>query len=237
MLEWIALAAATALSPDPTIDDVVQKGFRDASFVARVVKADFRELGKINKDFGQSYKVDMIRVFVKEPLKLRLESKVDDTEVQYVLNGFKRIFRIPRARLSKSEDLSDSPGKVQTLFDFGILTPSLVDSFFDAKFVRVDRASGDYVFDVGYDKARFDDKTRYRIWVDPQKRYTTKREWFHKSGRHAATFYYENPTTINGATLPQRVTVKNVDNKIAAITEYSSPKVNAGLSDSLFKVE
>ena len=232
----VLLALATGAAGDPTSSDIVQHGLRDLSFTAYNIKGDQSELAKINKDFGESYRFSSVRIWAKEPFKLRLESRVKDTEIVYVLNGTTRIFSIPRIRKNEKEDLSGGPGKRQTWLDFGLLTNSLLHDFFDAKFVRIDRATHDYVFDLTY-SSTYGDPTRHRVWVDPERKYITKREWFNRYGAQVATFLYENPKEVDGVWVPTKVTVKNVDNVVAGITEYGKIKVNTGLSDSLFSVD
>ncbi len=232
----LAAVLLFAAPQTPGVDDIVQKNFRDAAFTARVVKAAQTELGKINKDFANSYRFSSSKVMIKEPFMLRLESRVEDTDILFILNGSTRILKVPRARISQRENLSKAPGKRQTLLDFGLLTPSMFHGFLVPKFVRNDRATGNVVFDLTYE-TQLDDSSRYRVWVDADKRYITKREWYNQQGRMLATFLYENPSRAGSTWFPTRLTVKNVDNKVAGITEYSGLKLNDGLSDSLFSVK
>ena len=116
-----------------------------------------------------------------------------------------------------------------------MLTPSLFDNLFNAKFVRLDRATNDVVFDVTY-PAALDDTSRHRIWVDPQKKYVTKREWYSQKGRQLATFFYNEPSNVGGVWVPTKMQVKNVDGVLAGETFYTGLKVNQGLQDSLFSV-
>ncbi len=213
--------------------DIVQNGFNDAKFVARAVKGDQKELKKINDDFGQSFRFTKTTAYVKEPFMLRMESEVDDTKLMYVLNGGKKVYKL--GKLSYTDNVEKAPGKRQTLFDFGILTPSLFKDFYVAKYIRTDSASGDYVFDVTYNP-KYDDTTRYRIWVDKDKKIVNKRVWFAQEGHQRATFIYENAKKLDGIWFPTRCTVKNVDDKVAGITEYEQISINPGLPDSLFKV-
>jgi len=214
--------------------DIVQSGIKDISFTARVQYGNQMELAKINKDFGDSYRVSSSIIKTKEPFKVRVEGKVGDTTALYILNGTKRVYSIPRLKLRQKEDLSTSPGKRQTYLDFGLLTPSLLEDLFDAKFVRVDRATNDLVFDLTYKK---NDKSRHRVWVDPKKKIVTKREWYNQKGKQLATFNYENPVQIDGVWMSTLATVRNVDNKKAGVLSYENIKVNQGLSDSLFEVD
>jgi outer membrane lipoprotein-sorting protein len=227
-LATIALSGGQANN----IESYLQSDLRDTTFVAKIVKGDQRELLKINKDFGQSYRFDSSRVYFKEPFKMRAEAHVEDTNVIYVINGTDLSIKIPNVKLPK-QNLAKAPGRRQSLMDFGILTPSLMSGLLNAEFKRIDRETGDGVFDLTY-KSDMDDASRYRVWIDRSKKYITKREWFNQWTRQLATFYYLNPVEVNGVWVPTRLEVKNVDNVIAGITKIEAIKVNTGISDSLF---
>lgn len=230
------LAASLALAPQgtPTISDYFQNGFKDASFVIKVISAKHGELGKINKDFGEMYKFDSVEVKIKEPFMLRLTGTVNDTSVLFVQNGATRYWSVPKLRLKKRENLDEEPGKRQTPLDFGFLTPTMFQSLFVSQYVRADRATNDAVFDVRY-HPRFEYGSWFRIWIDPAKKVITKREWYRRQ-RHLATFYYLDAKEEGGVWLPTRMRVKNVDDKIAGETVYEAMKINRGLDDDLFKV-
>jgi outer membrane lipoprotein-sorting protein len=233
------LAVLTALSiaaqPAPRINDFVSTGLRDATMVATVVRGDQRELQKINNDFGQSYRFKSTKIQFKEPFKIRLEASAEDTSILYVLNGATQIIRVPRARINTRQDLSNAPGRRQTTMDFGVLTSSLFNNFFTATFVRQDRATGAAVFDIRYVPA-LDDTSRHRVWIDPERKYVMRREWYNQVDRQLATFVYEQPKQFSGVWMPTQMTVRNVENKVAGITRYESIAVNTGLAESLFDV-
>ncbi|MBX3118746.1 MAG: outer membrane lipoprotein-sorting protein [Fimbriimonadaceae bacterium] len=220
---------------DPDVDDIVQPKFQDVQYTTKVIKPNFAELSKIDDDFGKQYRFDEMQVALKEPYKLRLETKINEATVQLIQNKYKVTYRIPRNNFTNTQDLEKSIGRLQTIMEYGIVTPSVVKDIFDAKYVRTDRATGDYVFDLTY-KARFDNTSRHRIWVDPDKRYVTKREWWGQGSRPRmkAIFIYEEPVNSGGVWVPSKATVRNVDNKVAATTMSTNVKINQGISDSLF---
>jgi len=232
-----AFSLFSAVTADIDASDIVQRSFKDATFDLKVVQANFNELKKIDDDFDKQYRLKSTKVSVREPLMLRLETKIDDTTVMYIVNGFKRIFRVPRANINSKEDLKDAPGKIQTSMDFGIITPNVLSSLFEAKYLRTDRATGQYVFDLTYKKPRFSDTSRHRVWIDPDKRFTVKREVYNQYGRQLSTFYYDKPEQESGVWIPTRVTVKNVEGKVGAVSEVVSLKVNTGLPESLFAIK
>lgn len=228
------ILATAVLGQSVSISDVYQPGLKDASFTAQVEKAVIKELSKINKDFASSYRVKKTEVQLKEPFKMRLVSKVEGNDIVFVLNGPSRLLKVSPAGIRNKENLSKSPGKRQTLFDYGLLTPSLFNNFFVAKFVRMDRATGNAVFDVTYVPS-LDDTTRHRIWVDTSKKYMTRREWYSQNGGNLmATFEYSNPKQFGGVWIPLKLSVSNAERKFAGSLVYSNVKVNTGLADSLF---
>jgi len=237
----ITMIAATLMlkGQGPSINQFVQPGFKDASFQIKLIYANQSELGKINRDFGTSYKFKTMDAKLKEPFMLRLTGSVEDTDVLFIQNGIDRLYSIPKLHIKQRENLDDEPGKRQTPLDFGFLTPSMFGSggneLFESKFVREDRATGNTVFDITYNP-KYKYKSYYRVWLDPQKHYITKREWYRRD-RQLATFYYSNPVQQDGVWLPTHLLVKNVDDKRAGETEYAAMKVNTGLDDSMFKAK
>lgn len=241
MLTLSALAAislvATPQSQD--IKNYVQSTFEDAQFTVVTGQHSISELAKISKDFSQSYRFKTSQVWIKEPFKLRMVSEVDDSTVMYIVNGGKRMYKFPRSGVSKTDDISKAPGKRQTAFDFGILTPALVNNYFVADFIRTDRATGDAVFDLTY-IPNLKDSSRNRIWIDPQTKVITKREWYaqkRNNGRLMATFFYSNPKKIGSVTVSTGVRVNNADNKQAGTLSYTNLKVNLDLPESLFALK
>lgn len=231
----LLLAVALVIVPDPTIEDAVLSGFKSASFVTTVSGARQSELRKINKDFAQSYRFKRMEVQMKEPFKVRLSTTVDDSRVVMVINGARKMYAIPKAGLKIREDNSENPAKRQTALDFGFITKSLFNGYLSAKYVRTDRLTGEWVFDLTYDPEH-GDKTRHRIWIDPEKRFLSKRVWYSRRGNLRATFLYENPKKFGDIWFPTKAVVKNAENKVAGTILYSDIVINPTLSDDLFKL-
>lgn len=225
---------STAL--DQNIADYWQASFKDASFTAVALKGDQKELRKINKDFATSYKAlgNAASVKMKEPFLLRMQGKEGDTEYIVFQNGAKKTYKIPRTGFKLNQDLSKSPGKRQTILDFGLIVPSLFSNYYSAEFKRVDRATNDIVFDLTYVPS-LKDGTRNRIWVDPKKHFIRKREWYSQiDGRLQATFVFEDEKQVNGLWFPTKMTVRNADNNVAGVMEFRNISVNSGLELNLF---
>lgn len=235
-----SLVALAVLGQSQNINDYASTGFRDLQFKATVGSANFKELGKINKDFSQSYRFKTTDVWLKEPFKLKMQTTVDDTTITFFTVGTKKSTRIPKAKINLNEDVAKAPGKRQTLFDFGVLSPSLFTDLFVAKFVRLDRATNDVVFDLTY-PASMKDTGRHRIWIDPERKLMTKHEWYAQQGRNQgrlmATFHYSEPKKFGDFWMNTTVTVYNAENIKAGSAIYSNVKANAGIAESVFVVK
>lgn len=228
-----ALLTLLALGRGEAIEPFLQPDFRDASFRAKIVDKDYDALEGISKDFAQGYRLGDLTVRLKEPFKVRADARSEDSQVSLIVNGLVRAYKLPHLKPIKM-DLSKRPGNRQTALDFGLLTPSLFSDLFDSKFVRRDE-SGKAVFDLSY-KPVFDDKTRYRIYLDPKTKTLSKREWFDRTGVLKATFTFDRPIQENGAAMPTEVTVTNSAGEVGGRTRYEDVKLNRGIPDSVFAI-
>lgn len=212
----------------------------DLQATMRVQKSDTKELDKIGGDFARSYQFQGILRAVtleyKQPDKLRLSGKGLLGKASIVMNGPLRYSRVPLMP-KKVEDLSDSPGKRQSILEYaGLLAPETL-TFMQGKFIReetVDEQPAS-VFDLTYKGSPTG--SHFRVWFDTKTRLTIKREWYGLEGKLKATFYYQNPKEVaNGIWLPTQVEVKNAEGISAAITTLDDMKINQGLSDDLFTI-
>ncbi|MFQ3610651.1 MAG: hypothetical protein SNJ72_04055 [Fimbriimonadales bacterium] len=218
----------------PDFRTMVQDRLRDLQMEARAEGVRLGELRKINKDFANAYRFKWMRVFYKEPLKLRLESEVLSRRITYVLNGGTKLVTAPGERIR--EDVSNSPGKRQTSLDFGFITPSLARQL-DVKFLREERVDGVVlpVFQLEWNYG--DDDARHIVWMEPEKRYIVRRVWYSRTGKYRARFEHKEPVqSAPGIWIPTRIEVYNADQRFGGRTVNSNIRVNQGLDDSLFSV-
>lgn len=228
----ICLGAAFALAQSQGINDYVQTRLRDLRATVRQQTANQRELEKINKDFANSYRIKQMTARYKEPSKMRLESKVGVVNVVYIINGnYKHVSAGP---IKNTDDISNAPGKRQSLMDFGILTPSFM-KLVNAKFLRYDYEGGVRypVFELTWAHS---DTSKHIVWMDGKTRTVVKRQWYNQQGKLMATFYYKEPKEVApGVWVPTRVEVYNAEGKLGGVTTYVELHVNEGLPDSLFQ--
>lgn len=215
------------------IDAYTQPALKDLRFTVKLVQSSIREAVKIDKDYQKNFSLQNGTVQLKEPFMLRIDAKADDTQITFLLNGGRQMVRIPKIGLKQRTDLTNEPGRRQTFNDFGILTPSVAKEFFISKFVRFDRETGDAIFDLTW-PAKYDNTTRFRVWIDKEGKHISKREWYDQIGRLRATSFYSEVMKEGGVAFPTEMKVFNAENKQAAHFKYENVKINDGVSDSLF---
>ena len=217
------------------IDSYLPSGLKDISFNISLTKRLPKELQKIDQSYVVQYsQLDSATFRGKEPFKLRIDAKSDDTSGYTIVNGGRKLISIPVLHIRSKSDVSHQPGQRQTLMDFVTLTNSEAHQFLNSKFVRFDRESGNPVFDLTF-PASLDYPVRHRVWLDKSSHYVVKREWYGLQGQLRATFLYLNPTIVDGITVPTVLRVLNSENKIAAESKYLNIKINSGISDSVFE--
>ncbi len=228
---WLCALLTMAQSQD--INDYVQTRLHDLRGTVRQQTANQRELEKINRDFANSYRIKQMTARYKEPSKMRLESKVGVVNVVYIINGDHK--HVSAGPIRNTDDISNAPGKRQSLMDFGILTPSFM-RLVNAKFLRTDSEGGVRypVFELTW--ANSDDTSKHVVWMDGKTRTIFKRQWYNQQGKLMATFFYKNAAeAAPGIWVPTRVEVYNAEGKLGGITTYTDLRVNEGLPDSLFQ--
>jgi len=215
----------------PSIDQYTQP-IKDISFSMDPRTRNEGELQKISKDFANAYSFGRVAFKIKDSFEIRGDGKVEGANVSMIEHDGVRVFR---ARgLKYPTDVRNKPGQRQTIFDFGLLTPDLFSDFLTARFVRDDRETGDVVFDVGFNP-RYHDKTRFRIWVDPVKKFVAKKEWYGQNGDLKATFSFSDPIQADSFWVPTVATIRNAEGNVAGVLNYTGFRVNTGLDDSIFK--
>ena len=154
-----------------------------------------------------------------------------------ILNGATRFYAVPKLHIKKTEDLAKSPGKRQSLLEYGGLVAPDTLEFMQGAYVKQESDDGieTSVFDMTYQGPT--GGTHYRLWIDPKTRVVTKRVWFDGDNKLRATFtYLDIHEAAPGIWLPGRIEVKNADGVVAAEVAISDAKVNTALPDSLFDV-
>ena len=233
-----AADARAATGEAVSIQDMTTK-VDDLQATVHMERCDLKELAKIGADFGRTYQFqDLLKNVIlqfKQPDRIRI-SGTGFVKASITMNGAMRSFRTP-FQPRRVEDLTDSPGKRQSLLEYGGLLAPATLSYMQGKFVRQDMRDGQGmpVFDLTYKGAT--GGSHYRVWFDPHTHITVKREWYGFDGKLKATFYYQEAREVSeGVWLPTQVEVKNAEGATAALSTINSVKINQGLSDDIFTI-
>jgi hypothetical protein len=228
----ILAAVVLATTATPSFDDIIQTKLKDLTLSARVQKVEPGELRSISRDFAEAYRFTSSNVWYRSPGKLRLEGTYKNAKITYIISGAGKWIIIPQVKLKQHFNLETEPGKRQSMLDFGIIDRGVAD-FMKGEFVRVDRSTGDWVFDLRFQYR--DDTTRHRVWISPTTKAAVRREWYGQDGRLKATFYYSDIKNYEGVFIPTTIEVRNVAGKTGGVTVYDKVRANTGtVPDSLF---
>lgn len=217
------------------ISDYLPSNLKDITFENVLLKSNLKEASKINKDYNKQLAFAQGSIQAKEPFKLRVSAKIEETKGLMIVNGSNIVIKIPSMGISSKMSAAKDPGRRTNLMDMGILTPAIATKFYEAKFVRFDRETGNPVFDLTFPK-ELDYTVRSRVWLDKTKKCMVKREQYGMEGEFKATYFYTGITEVGGVHLPTKLTALNAENKVAAEFTLKNFSVNTNLSDDLFKI-
>lgn len=212
----------------PDIKEAVQYKLHDLSLTMVQNTGNRRELEKISRDFANAYRIQNLQAQYKEPLKMRISSKVGFVSVSYIVNGNQRLARA--GVIKDREDIGKSPGKRNCMFDLGILTPSFMKL---ARFEYVTKEGGVDVWDMYW--VNSNDSRRNRLYIDVDRKMITKRIQYEGDGKIRGIFTYKNAVELEkGVWVPSLSEAINRDNKLGGTTTYKDYKLNTGIEESVF---
>ena len=231
-------ARAETIRPDSRrLADYATK-LDDMQAILRVTRFEPKELEKIGPDLRLTYSLQRLTLHYAQPDKLRLEARSPTRgNALLITNGATRFFSVPKMHLRRVENLSASPGRRQSLLEYGGIIAGDTLQFMQGRFVKEDVQQGQttLVFDLTYQGAA--GGTHYRIWLDPKTRVTLRRDWLDGANKLKASFLYQEPLEVApDIWMPSRVDVKNADGAIAASITMTGVKINQGLDASLFTI-
>ena len=230
---WTFILAASVLGSAhaaPSIASLTSTKITTLSMDTEVIQENQDELKRISGDFAQAYRIHNIAISYAYPDKLHFESVILKAHIAYTINGNKKYTSVPTFHIHKVEDVTNAPGKKQSLMDCGMIPPELLTTY-NATYLR--KEGGDFVYQL-MPKIK-SEPFRDVVWIDPKTKITVKREHYNRDGHLIAWFQYKNPQQIvPGVYVPTRVEVYNPYNKLAAVTAYRNIRVNRPLDMSIF---
>jgi len=229
----VAVGPAVALTEDELKAriEAATKGFSDINMTMTVTLKDKKALESMEPSYARLYECKTGNVFVKQPDKVRTEGKLGMVKFEYIINGTTKVFRAKIARISQKEDCSKKPAKLQSAFDFGLVTPTLwrnrsVTIIPDA---RAD-ANGEIKVRLQWPTGN----TGHVIWLDAKDLYLKKVEKHDGKDKVESTIVYTNPTKMDSMIVPTRAELFSPEGKSVGFSEVSNIKVNTNLADTLF---
>jgi hypothetical protein len=122
------------------------------------------------------------------------------------------------------------------MLDSGIITPGFLADNVESRFVGQQTLDGRKVpvFEFWYtDEAH---SRHHFVWMDPAKKFVLRHDVNNRSGGLKMRFLFKQPSQVAGVWVPRRIEVYNPEGRLAAVTQYTSIRVNTGLSESLFRI-
>lgn len=211
--------------------EAATKGFSDISMTMTVNLKDKKALEKMEPSYARLYECKTVNVYVKQPDKVMTEGKLGMVRFQYIINGTMKIFRAKNLRINQKEDCAKKPAKLQSAFDFGLLTPTLWSN-------RTVKIIPDAQADAnGEIKLRLQwptGNTGHVVWIDAKDLWIKKVEKHNGKDEVESTIVYSNPTKFDTIMVPAKAELISPDGKSVGTNEVSNVKVNTNLSDTLF---
>ncbi len=228
-----ALIAVPALSAQaaPDIRTLTSANVKTLQASSEIVTENQDELKTIPGDIALAYRLHRGTLAYKQPGMLRIEASIPHIATgYYIINGNQKLTVAPFVH--KVQDTTGAPGKRQSLLDFGLVPPELLNDY-TITFQRHEK--GLLCYKVQPKQAS---ETNYDlIWIDPKTHITTQRYNYDRHGKFIKWFLYKNPVqAAPGIYIPTRVELYNAQNKLAGATLYQNIRVNQPISDSLFKI-
>lgn len=228
--------AAGAARAEEALSDFARADLHDFTATAVILEKNDAVLNKIGRNFAQGYRVHESLIRYKEPRKLRIDARAGFLTVRYVIDGNRKATQVPVLHINKVKDIAGRPGEAQGMLDSGLVTPSFLTKEVATRFVGQRELEGRTVpvFEFWYTTDKI--SRHHLLWIDPEKRFILRHDVDDRHGHPWVRYMLKQPIRMAGIWVPTRLEVYASDGRLAAVTRYSSVKVNTGLPDSLFRL-
>ncbi len=218
-------------APGPDIRRYTSNDVKTLQLGSEIVTENQGELKKISGDIALAYRLHRGSMQYEQPGKLRINASVPIFgSGHYTINGNQKATVAPFYH--RVQDVTGAPGKKQTLLDFGLVPPELLDEY-DATYLGTQSGLVEYQL---LPKIKTE-PLKNIVWIDPKTKITVQRYNYDRQGNLSKWFLYKNPVRVApGVYVPTRVELYNPQNKLAGATVYQNIKVNQPLSENLFKI-
>lgn len=211
--------------------EAATKGFSDISVTMTVTLKDKKALEKMEPSYARLYECKTANVFVKQPDKVRTEGKLGMVKFEYIINGTMKIFRAKNLRINQKEDCAKKPAKLQSAFDFGLLTPTV---WRDRTMKIIPDPEADAKGEIKVRLQWPTGNTGHVIWLDAKDLWLKKVEKHDGSDKVESTIVYTNPTKFGTIMVPTKAELFSPEGVSVGTSEETNIKVNTNLADTLF---
>lgn len=224
LLAAVALfCAALNANAAPDIHDyVVPSSLHELTATARTISADQDELAKINKDFGDAYRLHEVTYHFTAPDTLQYSAHVGFLSATYTSTDTENIISVPAMHITKTTQFGRDITKRNTLAMLGLLPENYLD-IMRADYVGTDTVWGVdcQVFVLRFVTDSPTDPRRFEVWIDPDKHYVVqKRVWDGGNHQHETIAFLNPKEVLPGIWMPTRADAFAPDGKLAGSVEY-----------------
>ncbi len=211
--------------------EAATKGFSDITMTITVNLKDKKALEKMEPSYARLYECKTATVWIKQPDKVRTESKLGMVKLEYIINGTTKIFRAKNLRINQKEDCSKRPAKLQSAFDFGLVTNTLwnnrsVTIIPDAEA----EANGEIKIRLQWPTGN----TGHVVWLDAKDLYLKRVEKHDGNDQVESTVLYTNPTKLDTIVVPTTAELISPTGVSVGTMDITNIKINTNVPDTLF---
>ena len=232
----VSTDVGTAPSPLDELKTRIEEAtrcFQDLTMVGAATYKDKKALSKVDPTFARLYDFKTATISFKMPDKLRMESKLGMVKVEYIINGGKKIFRVPTLKMNKVGDYSDEPAKLQDALDVGLVT---CDMWRNRLVEIVDDAEATINGEIKLRLRWARGNTVFYAWIDAKDLWLKRFEKHDGQSKLLLRIVYSDPQKAGDVIwMPRKAEMYAPDGEKAGESEYRDIKVNTGLADSLFE--
>lgn len=200
----------------------VPSSVHELTATARTISANQDELAKINKDFGDAYRLHEVTYHFTAPDRLQYSAHVGILSATYTSTNTENIISVPALHITKTTAFGRDITKRDTLAMLGLLPKNYLD------IIRADYVGTETVWGVNCQvfMLRFvtdapTDPRRFEVWIDPDKHYVVqKRVWDGGNHQHETIAFVNPKEVLPGFWMPTRADAFAPDGKLAGSVEY-----------------
>lgn len=218
----------------PTIyDHMMPAAVTHVTAKGRTVWADFKNLAKINTEYGDAYRLREATYTFDAPDRLEYRTQVGPTAVALIATDDYRLVQVRTGMLHKdfTLDIKGDITKRQTLFALGVLPNNYLETV-NASYQGRQTLQGINceVFDLRWVNEKPDNPMHWLVWVNPNQHCVVQKKLWDDHNNQRETILYLNPVQVTpNFWMPSRAECYNPEGELSGVIEYAN--ISATLDD------